>query len=134
MAQLRAVNDYLNRVPYVSDLANYGRSDRWATPAEFLLRGGDCEDYAIAKYVSLRRLGFADDSLRIVVVNDEARGIPHAVLSVRLDGASWILDNVTAAILADRDQPSYRPIYSLNMAGRWLHGRAGVEPAAAELR
>ena len=40
--------------------------DYWATPVESLRKGeADCEDYAIAKYFTLRQLGVADDKLRI---------------------------------------------------------------------
>ena len=55
--QLRAVNLFVNRWPYRPDQDTYGRRDHWATPLEFFANSGDCEDYAIAKYVSLRRLG-----------------------------------------------------------------------------
>ena len=51
------------RTTYLEDLANYGLPDYWATPLQFLDRDGDCEDYAIAKFVSLRELGFAADEL-----------------------------------------------------------------------
>ena len=57
--QLQAVNRFLNDWRYQADQQNYGRRDYWATPLEFLRRSGDCEDYAIIKYVSLRQLGFA---------------------------------------------------------------------------
>ena len=53
--QLAAVNRFVNQWPYRTDADNYGRSDYWATPLEFFRRSGDCEDYVIAKYRSLRR-------------------------------------------------------------------------------
>ena len=56
--QLAAVNDYVNRVRYRDDRVNWGLRDYWAAPREFFARGGDCEDFAIAKYLSLRALGF----------------------------------------------------------------------------
>jgi predicted transglutaminase-like cysteine proteinase len=52
-------NRFLNDWRYKPDDQNYGQRDYWATPLEFLRRSGDCEDYAIAKYVTLRELGFA---------------------------------------------------------------------------
>ena len=54
MAQIRAVNQFLNRRQYIVDPRNYGVPDYWATPGQFLSKDGDCEDYAIAKYFSLR--------------------------------------------------------------------------------
>ena len=53
----RAVNRFVNGWAYRADADNYGRSDYWATPLEFFRRSGDCEDYVIAKYRSLRLLG-----------------------------------------------------------------------------
>ena len=82
--QIRAVNLFLNDWQYKSDIQNYGRRDYWATPLEFLRRSGDCEDYAIAKYVSLRQIGFAPEQLRLVV-RDVVRELAHAVLAVYLD-------------------------------------------------
>ena len=57
MTQIGAVNDYMNTRRYIIDPRNYGVPDYWATPLQFLTRNGDCEDYAIAKYLSLRTLG-----------------------------------------------------------------------------
>ena len=86
MAQLQEINRFVNTVvPYTTDSANYGVSDYWASPLEFLRRAGDCEDYSITKYVSLLELGFREDQLRIVVVMDVLRNLPHAVLAVRMN-------------------------------------------------
>ena len=81
---------------------NYGRSDYWATPLEFFRRSGDCEDYVIAKYQSLRLLGWPPEALRLVVVQDVVRDLPHAVLAVYLDGAIYILDNLSGTVLGRR--------------------------------
>ncbi|MGH6898542.1 MAG: transglutaminase-like cysteine peptidase, partial [Geminicoccaceae bacterium] len=97
--QLRTVNRFLNEWRYKPDDQNYGRRDYWATPLEFLRHSGDCEDYAIAKYVTLRDLGFAPEQLRLVVVRDVARDLAHAVLAVYLDDEVYILDNLTSAVL-----------------------------------
>jgi predicted transglutaminase-like cysteine proteinase len=64
-SQINRVNRYVNAVAYRSDLANWGQDDRWVGPGEFFARGGDCEDYAIAKYFALRSLGISKDDLRI---------------------------------------------------------------------
>jgi predicted transglutaminase-like cysteine proteinase len=121
LEQVRAVHGFVNRWAYRSDLPNHGRSDLWAAPVEFFARSGDCEDYAIAKYVSLRRLGFAPERLRLVVLEDTARGIAHAVLAVYLGGEIWILDNLADEPLPQARLPHYVPYYSLNEAGRWVH-------------
>ena len=119
--QLEAVNRFANRNRYIVDPANYGVNDYWASPLEFLDRSGDCEDYAIFKYVSLRALGVPDEEMRIVVLRDTERGIDHAVLAVHLGGRVLILDNVTDSIRPDGAVPQYRPYYSVNATKRWVH-------------
>jgi predicted transglutaminase-like cysteine proteinase len=119
--QLRAVNRFLNAWGYKTDDQNYGRRDYWATPLEFLQSSGDCEDYAIVKYVTLRRLGFTREQLRLVVVRDVARDLAHAVLAVYLDDQVYILDNLTSAILPQERVANYVPYYSVNETTRWAH-------------
>ena len=89
MAQLKNVNQYFNYVNFRSETGDY-----WKTPAEFMARGGDCEDYAIAKYLSLRSLGVPDDDMRIGVFADPLRVAGHAVLIVRHGGREWVLDYI----------------------------------------
>lgn len=115
------VNDLLNRVAYVSDQTNYGASDYWATPIEFLTRGGDCEDYAIAKYTALRILGVPEERMRLAIVQDLQKNIPHAVLVVYTDSGAVILDNqIKTAMRADNIK-HYKPIFSINRTAWWLH-------------
>ena len=119
--QLQAVNRFLNDWRYKADDQNYGRRDHWATPLEFLRYSGDCEDYAIAKYVTLRQLGFAPEQLRVVVVRDVVRDLAHAVLAVYLDDEVYILDNLTKAVLPQERISHYVPYYSINESTRWAH-------------
>ncbi len=119
--QLDKVNRFLNGWRYKEDLANYGRRDYWASQLEFLLRSGDCEDYAIVKYVSLRQLGFAPEQLRLVVVQDVVRDLAHAVLAVYLDDEVYILDNLTRAVVPQAEVAHYVPYYSINETTRWAH-------------
>ncbi|HET7333810.1 MAG TPA: transglutaminase-like cysteine peptidase [Rhizomicrobium sp.] len=120
-AQMNAVNRWMNTRPYIEDWTNWGVPDYWETPAEFLSRGGDCEDFAIAKYFSLRRLGFADSDLRIVIVNDTNLNSFHAVLNVRLNGQTWLLDNQLAQVVPMAIAVQYKPVYSLNAHNWWMH-------------
>ncbi|MGF1474367.1 MAG: transglutaminase-like cysteine peptidase [Geminicoccaceae bacterium] len=123
--QVKAINRFVNQWQYREDRVNFGRSDHWASPGEFLRRSGDCEDYAITKYVSLRKLGFTPDQLRLVVLQDVLRDVAHAVLAVYLDGHVYILDNLTNSILPDKRISHYLPYYSVNELSRWAH----VKPA-----
>lgn len=119
--KLEGVNDFVNSLKYVEDKNNYGLSDYWATPLEFLANGGDCEDFAIAKYASLRALGFAPDQLRIAVVEDEVRRVPHAILIVYSDDRAFVLDNQDKTVRLASDIDRYTPIFSINTKSWWLH-------------
>lgn len=125
--QLDAVNRYINRSPYVTDLNNWGVSDYWETLGEFLARDGDCEDYAIAKYYSLKALGFDISDMRIVILEDENLHVSHAVLAVFLGNQTLILDNQLPEVARDTSIVNYRPIYSINEQAWWFHRTA--EPA-----
>lgn len=121
ITQLKRINLYANKKTYILDIDNYGLEDYWAIPRQFLERGGDCEDYAITKLLSLRWLGHQELQSRIVVLQDTNLGIPHAVLAVYLDGDTLILDNQVNEILSDKDIVHYVPIYSLDEKQWWVH-------------
>ncbi len=127
--QLDAVQAYVNRVPYRSDRAAHGASDYWATPGEFLTRGGDCEDYAIAKFLSLRMLGWPAEDLRIVIVEDAKQDRLHAVLVAYRGGKAYVLDNLRAGIAEQGAIAEYRPVYSITEHAWFYHGTGA--PAAA---
>jgi predicted transglutaminase-like cysteine proteinase len=128
--QLAAVNDFANRNLYIADIENYGESDYWALPQQFLQNGGDCEDYAIIKYLSLRKLGWSDESLRLVVVQDTQIAQAHAILAVSKGDDIWILDNQEKAIKQDNSIEHYAPVYSLAENQWWLHVQTGQAMAA----
>lgn len=115
------VNRYVNKSPYVGDWANWGTRDYWATPAEFFAMGGDCEDFAIAKYFLLRELGFGRRNLKIVVVHDTERNQAHAVLVVTSGAQAWMLDSRDDRIVPWATVHHYQPIYSLDERSAWLH-------------
>lgn len=117
----RAVNRLMNARPYITDDRNWGMTDYWETPLEFLQRGGDCEDFAIAKYTALRMLGVSEQRLRIAVVQDTFKNIPHAVLVVYTDEGTLILDNQNKKALNGDEAGRYRPIFSINRQAWWLH-------------
>ena len=121
VARLATVNAAINLIPYVEDRANYGVDDYWAGLDEFLGRGGDCEDYAIAKYMLLRRTGVPASAMRVVVVRDMALATSHAVLAVTVGDETDILDNQTAEVKPASAVARYRPVYSINETGWWLH-------------
>jgi predicted transglutaminase-like cysteine proteinase len=119
--QIKAVNRYANDKDYVLDLDNYGVEDYWAIPREFLDNGGDCEDYAITKFLSLRWLGLPTEDLRLVIVQDTNLRVPHAVLAVARGAEVFILDNQVQAVLSHRDVVHYAPVFSINESRWWIH-------------
>lgn len=128
-AQLQRVTTALNATAYVNDRANWGVTDYWQTPAEFLARGGDCEDFAIAKYLALREAGWAAEALRIAVVTDERRNVAHAVLIASHAGKAWVLDNLNDDVIETRAVHHYRPVFSVSETAWWWHRPAPVRHA-----
>ena len=124
---LAALNAAVNQVPYKSDFLLWGQGDYWAKPTEFFDRGGDCEDYAIAKYVALRNAGYAAQDLRLVVLYDRLRGQVHAGLTLRSGVELLFLDSVTDEIRPWPEVVGYQPIYSLNESGLWFHLESDAE-------
>ena len=115
------VNAMMNEKKYIVDQKNWGKSDYWATPVEFMARGGDCEDFAIAKYVALRALGVAENRMRIAIVQDLQKNIPHAILIVYAERGPLVLDNQIKNAVRDTTISHYKPIFSINREAWWLH-------------
>lgn len=122
ISQMRELNLFLNHiVPYLTDDENFGQEDYWTTPLEFLRHSGDCEDYAIIKFVSLLELGVKNEQMRIVVVMDTLRNLPHALLSVEAENETYLLDSLIDVVLTDDQVLPYVPQYSVNLTDRWAH-------------
>ena len=119
-AQMDEVNDWANNYPYINDIDLWGKSDYWEIPREFINRSGDCEDYAIVKYYTLKSLGWPERSLRLSIVQDTVRDVAHAVLLVELNGKNYILDNLSSSPVEDRYVRQYRPYYAINAQSRWV--------------
>lgn len=119
--QIERINREMNEKLYVIDPINWGVPDYWATPFQFLRKNGDCEDYAIAKFMALRALGFDNDELRIVVLNDLNLGIAHAILVVYVEDQALVLDNQIRSVVPAETIRHYQPVYSVNEEGWWLH-------------
>ena len=99
-------------------LVQHGIDDVWSAPlATFATGAGDCEDYAIAKYLALRKSGTVADDLRLMIVRDIRRGVAHAVVAVRFDGEWLILDNRHLALVSAAEVPHYSPLFVLDHRG-----------------
>jgi predicted transglutaminase-like cysteine proteinase len=118
-ARLAWINRAVNlSVRPMSDWAQYGYADYWASPLQTLGSGaGDCEDYAILKYVVLRELGNAPDDLRLVIVRDNARQTDHAVLAVHYEGEWLVLDNRSMVTINAEQDRYYDPMFVMDYRG-----------------
>ena len=108
------------------DIINYGAENYWATPREFAIHDGDCKDYAIAKYFTLRKLGWSDADLRIVVLEDLYLAEAHAIAVEYVDERAYVLDNLIPHVVRSEIIRHYRPYYSINESGWWLHVARGL--------
>jgi predicted transglutaminase-like cysteine proteinase len=118
-ARIGVINRAINMaIEPVSDMAQWGVPDRWSAPLEtFATRKGDCEDYAIAKYVALTEAGIALDDVKLMIVRNTAANEDHAVTAVRLDGTWIILDNRWLKLVEDKAMPQAVPLFALGNDG-----------------
>jgi len=127
--QLNVVNRFFNKqLRYVEDIDLWHEVDYWETPIEALWKGaGDCEDYAIAKYFSLRHLGVASEKLRITYVKALTQNRAHMVLTYYSspEAEPLVLDSLIDAIKPASQRKDLLPVYSFNAEGLWLPGTKG---------
>jgi predicted transglutaminase-like cysteine proteinase len=118
-ARLGEINRAINlAIRSMSDLAQWGEVDVWSSPLVTFAHGaGDCEDYAIAKFVALGQAGISPDDLRIVIIRDVLSGEDHAVTAARLDGRWLILDNRRMAMVEDGNVRNYQPLFVIDQYG-----------------
>lgn len=123
-ATLNRVNQFFNsRIRFTDDILVWGQQDYWATPVEALRKGaGDCEDYAIAKYFTLRQLGVPASQLRITYVKALQLNQAHMVLTwySTPDAVPLVLDNLKPNILPASARSDLLPVYSFNGEGLWI--------------
>ena len=135
---LNRVNRFFNQVPYQSDQELWGVPDYWATPVEMLgIDGGDCEDYAIAKYLTLKDLGIPIDRLRISYVRALTLGESHMVLAYYAtpDADPLILDNLMNDIRPASARSDLEPVFSFNDDDLWaVAGGAGIKGGGSQVR
>ena len=124
--KIKNVNDFFNQITYKTDAAHWKQKDYWATPFEFMGTGaGDCEDYAIAKYFSLVKLGIPDDKLRITYViykkTNSRFEQAHMVLTYyhKTGAEPVILDNINRRLELASKRDDLKPVYSFNASGLW---------------
>lgn len=121
--KIEQVNQFFNQLNFVNDIDLWGQSDYWATPLEFLgANAGDCEDFTIAKYFSLRELGVDDNKLRLIYVKALELNQFHMVLAYYSTPSAVpvILDNLNKSLLPATKRDDLLPIYSFNAQHLWI--------------
>ncbi|WP_105901330.1 transglutaminase-like cysteine peptidase [Vibrio gangliei] len=122
-SQLNNVNNFFNQLVFIDDIKLWGLKDYWASPLEFLnVGGGDCEDFSIAKYTSLRKLGINDQKLRLIYVKSLRLNQFHMVVAYYETPSSMplILDNIESEIKPANQRSDLVPVYSFNATNLWV--------------
>jgi len=140
-ARIGVINRAINlAIMPMSDMAQWGVPDRWSPPLETFTTGkGDCEDYAIAKYVALMETGMAPEDVKLMIIRNTAANEDHAVTAVRLAGSWIILDNRWLKLVEDAAMPQAVPLFALGQEGvrqflpDVLIGAAPARPAPATI-
>ncbi|MEQ7920476.1 cysteine protease LapG [Xanthomonas sp. WHRI 1810A] len=127
--KLTVVNQFFNKqMRYAEDIDLWHEVDYWATPIQSLIKGaGDCEDYAIAKYFSLRRMGVPSEKLLITYVKALRLNRAHMVLTYypSPNAIPLVLDSLIDVIKPANERPDLLPVYAFNGEGLWLPGAQG---------
>lgn len=128
--QLVQVNEFFNSLAFKNDRDLWGQEDYWATPTQLLItNAGDCEDFSIAKYFTLREIGIPEEHLRLVYVKALELNQAHMILTytATAESESLVLDNLKTRILPASQRDDLLPVYSFNGDGLWLSRRAGYD-------
>ena len=128
LEKLEKVNQFFNMMEFVDDIDHWRVKDYWATPIEFIgTQGGDCEDFTIAKYFTLKAMGIKDEKLNITYVKAITYNVHHMVLAYYSSPGSepLILDNIVKDIHPASERTDLLPIYSFNGTGMWLAKQRG---------
>lgn len=139
--QLEQVNNFFNqRLRFTDDRLLWQQQDYWATPLQTMgMRGGDCEDFVIAKYISLLKLGLPQEKLRLIYVRARMPGTnqvqAHMVLGYYSapDATPLILDNLQTTIVSAEQRTDLTPVFSFNSEGLWIGGSASTTSPTARL-
>lgn len=141
-AKAKAVNDFFNNnTRFVDDTVQWQQTDYWATPLETLGAGaGDCEDYSIAKYFTLIRLGVPVEQLRLIYVKAQIGGSNSKIFQAHMvlgyypepNAIPLILDSLVSALDTADQRSDLRPVFSFNSAGLWVGNQAQpqIDPTA----
>ena len=134
LKKIQLVNRFFNKLDFISDADHWAQLDYWATPIEFIAtNGGDCEDFSIAKYFTLRELGIPSDKLRITYVKAIELNQAHMVLAFYQspNAIPLILDNLKQNIVSADQRNDLKPVYSFNAENLWLAKKGRSQKAGS---
>ena len=130
LKKLSVVNDFFNKMNFAHDIDQWGEEDYWATPLQMLTsNGGDCEDYSIAKYFTLLKMGIPAERMRLTYVKALKLNQAHMVLTYYPDpdAEPLVLDNLVDGIQTASKRKDLLPVYSFNGTDLWLAKKRGGE-------
>lgn len=142
LEKIKAINDFVNKnTSFVEDAIHWKQADYWATPLETIGSGaGDCEDFTIAKYMSLLQIGVPVERLRLIYVKAQIGGPSSSVYQAHMvlgyyaqaNAMPFILDNLVSTIEAADKRHDLHPVFSFNSEGLWVGGQAqpNIDPTA----
>ncbi|WP_039913170.1 transglutaminase-like cysteine peptidase [Cellvibrio mixtus] len=139
--QIKLVNQFFNKnLRYTEDLVLWKKSDYWATPLETLgVRAGDCDDYAIAKYLTLLRMGMPTENLRLIYVRAQVGGAQSKIFQAHMvlgyypqpNAVPLIMDSLVSSIEPATERPDLHPVFSFNSEGLWVgNQQTAADPTA----
>ncbi|MFM2007319.1 MAG: hypothetical protein RLZZ09_2974 [Pseudomonadota bacterium] len=134
-AKLESVNTFFNQLRFVDDAQHWKQEDYWATPIELLATGaGDCEDFSIAKYFTLKAIGVDETKLRMTYVKALKLNQPHMVVTyfATPEAAPLVLDNLDPVIKPATERADLAPVYSFNGSGLWMARERGQGKLAGD--
>ena len=126
--KLNKVNTFFNRVEFIDDRIHWQKEDYWATPIEFLAsNGGDCEDFSLAKFFTLKLLGVPERKINLTYVKAWKINQAHMVVTYynRPEEEPLVLDNLIDEIKPASERTDLYPVYSFNGSGLWLAKERG---------
>jgi predicted transglutaminase-like cysteine proteinase len=109
--------------------------DCWATRLQFISRRqGDCGDHALAEYFTLKRLGFQERDLQLIVAQlpgyeDSFKG-GHVVLRVAAAGKYYVLDNRRTDVTGLKGLDKYKILAGLNADSVQIYNLVTPQPPA----
>jgi len=115
--KLEKINQFFNTLPYLNDLDVWGVKDYWSSPLEFLGKAkGDCEDYVIAKYNSLKNLGVKVEKMFFTYARAAKFSKNHMVLSYfeTPNSVPLVLDSINYKIFPADKRKDLTPLYNYN--------------------